>query len=109
MDTVKLGKIEKYSHPDLSDSADAKFLTIIKLATPLCSLLKLEMKCGLKTRLTTIHRAIQKHHGNSINNIIICLHRFHPSLVITDLTQTLGDLGVTHGGGLLRPMGETLV
>ena len=79
----------------LPSRIDPRSLTAnIKLAAPVCPELDFTAQVTLSTSIADIARVIRKRHGGAIQQVQICLSRFHPDEVISDITKSLETLGV---------------
>ena len=88
----------RYDHPAIEPSRLDKreIQATVKLAAPVCTLLEFTAKINPSTKIQYIEDLIVKRHGGSIQNLSICVNRFHPEEIVSS-EATLEDCGVVGG------------
>lgn len=88
----------KYDHPLFEPSSvdNRKVTATIKLAAPVCSLLEFSLGVSPSHKISYIEDQIIQRHGGSIQDLSICVNRFHPEEIVSS-EATLEQCGVTGG------------
>jgi hypothetical protein len=94
----KVSKASKYSS-SLDSPTETVYMTLsVRQATPICPILDFIVEVPEGTSTTKhIESMIFKQHGKSIDNIRMCINRYHPDEIVEKSEKLLKDIGVKTG------------